>query len=200
MNVLWSQKYFTEDIRKIADRVLKLHVGNELFKFCSFDKNTQYNYVESNQNSQFDFLNTKKTKGKFIDVEMKWNISIPNSKCPAYDTIKGQVVIYFNRLLQPETKQPINFIPNFYLNNDSCYFISEVEALSLARKQNLKDGIDSLKAILKFDSETKMFYWEVSQTIWKEKNQGEVEMVIIDPINREVKAHKFNGYQIFLCE
>jgi len=179
-----------------ADSILKEFVGESIFKFCSFDTHTEYNYEDIWGHTFWEKLNTKKTKGKFKGVEMKWNVVIPYPKCPLYDTVSGKVNIYFDSILRPGILHPLNFIPEICWKNDSCQFISDEQALIIARRQNLKKGIDSLKATLKYDSETKIFFWEVNQTLRKNEFEWENEIVTIEPNTGVVLKHYWAAHQI----
>ena len=196
---LFAQKYLTTDVIATGDSILKEYVSDSIFKYCSFDLKTRYQYEDVWGHSFFELFNTNKTRGKFKSVELIWNVKIPYPKCPAMDTIKGQVFIYLDSLLQPTTKRPLNFIPDFYITKDSCHLIKKEAALAIAKKLELEKGVDSLQAVIKYDEKSKIFTWEVSQTIKRAKDvfdSSTTEVVIIDALSSEVIKHLFIHHEI----
>ena len=194
---IFGQKYLTADIKSKADSILRIYLGEFVFNnYCSYDINTYYEYKGIFGKTHWETLNKfKKTKGKFVKVDMRWNLAIPYPVCPAFDTIRGKTSFLIDNLLRPAGKPYLEFIPDFYWNKDSCYLINREKAFTIARQQNLKIGIDKMKARIIYDSKTKTFTWEVSQTLWSKKDgfnndYGESEIVSIDAITGKVKSHE----------
>jgi hypothetical protein len=73
-------------------------------------------------------------------------------------------------------------------------------AISLTKQQNLKNGIDSLKASISYNSEEKKYFWHVTQTleIIQNVHSGRTtpyetrveECVIIDAISGKIISHE----------
>jgi len=195
--VTLGQKYLTANIRAKADSILRTYIGDTVFyKYCTYDTNTYYEYKNIFNKSKWQTLTkVKKTKGKFVNIDMRWFLSIPYPKCPAFSKIGGMTSFVLDSLLRPKEKPYLDFIPDFYWNKDSCHLISKEEALAIARQQNLKSGIDSLRAFIQYNTDTKKFTWEVSQTLWSKKdsqnnNYGEDEIVIIDAATGGIESHE----------
>ena len=187
----------TADIRAKSDSILSTYIGDIVFSNnCFYDTNTYYEYRDIFGKSHWETLNRfKKTKGKFVKVDVRWNVIIPYPTCSAYDSIKGNTSFVLDSLLRPTQKPNFDFIPDFYWTNDSCHLINRDEALTIAKRQNLKPAIDTLKATINYDKKTKTFSWEVSQTLWIKKNElnddyGESEIVNIDAKTGKVISHQ----------
>jgi len=194
---VFGQKYLTAEVKAKADSILKLYIGDTVFSnYCFYDKDTHYEYRDIFGNHHWETLNKfKKTKGKFVNVDMRWKLIIPYPSCTAYTTIKGNTSIVLDSLLRPIQKPYLDFIPDFYWTNDSCNLINKEKALTIAKRQNLKVGIDTLEATINYDSKTKIFFWEVSQTLWIKKdssnnNYGKKEIITIDAKTAEIKRHE----------
>jgi hypothetical protein len=192
-----GQKYLTADIKSKADSILKTYIGDTVFnKYCVYDTNTYYEYKNYFGKSKWETLNKfKKTKGTFVEVDMRWFLSIPYPQCPSFNKVSGMTSFVLDSLLNPKGKPYLNFIPDFYWNKDSCHLISKEKALTIARQQELKPGIDTLNAIIKYDTKTKNFSWEVRQTLWTKKDAyrndyGESEIVTIDALTGEIRSHQ----------
>ena len=187
----------TAEIRAKSDSILITYIGDIVFSNnCFYDANTYYEYRDIFGKPHWETLNRfKKTKGKFVKVDVRWNVIIPYPTCSAYDSIKGNTSFVLDSLLRPTLKANFDFIPDFYWTNDSCQLTNRDEALTIAKRQNLKPAIDTLKATINYDKKTKTFSWEVSQTLWIKKNElnddyGESEIVNIDAKTGKVISHQ----------
>lgn len=192
-----GQKYLTSDIIAKADSILKIHIGDTIFSnHCFYDTDTYYEYKNMFGKTNWETLNrTKRTKGKFIKVDMRWNLIIPYPGCSAFDTIKGQTSFVLDNMLKPTGKPYLDFIPDFYWTKEKYDLINKDEALAIAKRQNLKPGIDTLKATIDYDRKTKTFSWYISHTLWMQKNAfnddyGEIEIIIINALTGEVLLHE----------
>jgi hypothetical protein len=194
---IFGQKYLTADIKSKADSILRIYIGEFVFNnYCSYDINTYYEYKGIFGKTHWETLNKfKKTKGKFVKVDMRWNLAIPYPVCPAFDTIRGKTSFIVDNLLRPTGKPYLEFIPDFYWTKDSCHLICEDEALTIAKQQNLKTAVDKPKVKLYYITKSKYFFWEVSQTLWTKKDSynndyGEIEVVSIDAKTGEIISHE----------
>ena len=192
----YGQKYLTADIKSKADSILKIYIGDSVFNnYCTYDNHTYYEFLNVFGKSNWKRLNkNKKTKGKFVNVNMRWNLKIPFPSCPAFDTLEGNTSFYLDSLLRPTQKPYLSFIPDFYWNKENCNLISKEEALIIASKLNLKDGTKPLSSLITYDTKTKTFKWEISQTLWLKKDAynndyGEKETIHIDALTGQVTFH-----------
>jgi hypothetical protein len=192
-----GQRYLCADIQAKADSILRNYISDSVFyNNCLFDIHSYYEYKNIFGKSRWETLNKfKRTKGQFVKVEMRWNLTIPYPICPAFDTIKGQTSFMLDYLLRPTQKPYLAFIPDFYWNKDNCYLITGEQALTIAKQQNLKTGIDKLHAVIIYESKEKTFTWQVSHTLCRKKDGfnndvHEGEFIYIDALTGMVKLHE----------
>lgn len=189
----YAQKYYTADVRAKADSILRLYLGDSVFyKYARYDTDTYYEYINVLGKTSWETLSTfKKTKGKFVEVDMRWNLLIPYPKCPAYDTIKGKTFFVLNDSLSPIDKPYFDFIPDFYWSKDSCHIIDRTQAMAVAEKQPLCSSPYPLQATLLYDKKN-LFHWEISHILWQRKDDlnndyGDIEILSIDAQTGTVK-------------
>ena len=192
----FGQTYLTSDIRATADSILRIYIGDSIFQHhCVYDTNTYYEYKSRWGKTKWETLNKfRRTKGKFVKVDMRWFVGFPYPQCPVFK-IGGMTSFVLDSHLKPTGKPYLDFVPDFYWQNDSCQLLNKEQALTIARRQKLKPGIGSLYSLIKYDIESKRFTWEVSQTLWikkdtHENDYGDSEVVTIDAITGEIISHE----------
>lgn len=192
---VYGQKYNTNLIIAKADSILRTELGDTLFSCVKYDKDTYYEYKSILGKTKWKTLDKyKKTKGKFIEVDMRWFVVIPFPNCPEYDTIKGRTSFRLDNLLRPIEKPYLEFIPDIYWARKKCNLISKETAIEIAIGQKLEQGIEPLSGRLEYDSKEKSFFWEISNyltrmRIFKDCDSGQVEIVKIDANTGEVMNH-----------
>lgn len=170
-------------------------------KYCFFDTDTYYEYKDILGESHWQTLNTyKKTKGKFVKIDMRWDLNIPYPHCPSLDSICGNTSILLDANLNPINKPNYSFIPDFYWTKDTCYFITKENAIAITRSLPLKQGIEPIDAKLHYNANTNSYYWEVYQYLSRYFRfdgvppNGEIELIQIDAINGTIKWHIITEY------
>lgn len=188
-----GQQYRTSEIKAKADSILKIHITDSVFlNYTFYNTNSCYSYENKRGRLIWENLDKyKTTKGRLKEVEISWSLIIPNSYCPEYDTIKGRTSLEFDSLLNPKTKPNVDFIPDFYLNRESCNLISKDKALSDAKRLYLKTGIGSPQASLKYNVKTKVFIWEIRHVLSIKNNNHKFEMVELNASSGELIEHYF---------
>ncbi len=191
----FGQKYSTKKIRELADSILIEYVGDTIFdKYCNYDVDTYYEYQNIFGKTKWETLDKfKRTKGRFVKVDMRWSFSIPYPQCPSFNTIKGRTSFYLDSLLKPKKKPDLSFIPEKYLQKDSCNLLDKEVVLNIAKQLNLRKGIDPLEAKVIYNKVLKVFFWEITQTLRKGDYNGEnrsVEEVIINAHTGEIITHE----------
>ena len=198
--LLFGQNYKTDFIISKADSILKSQLGDTLFSFVKYEKNTYYEYKSIWGKTKWERLNKcKKTKGKFVSVDMRWFVEIPFPNCPEFDSIKGRTSIRLDSLLRPIEKPYLDFIPDIYWSKKKCNLISKETAIQIAKSQKLKQGIEPLSGKLEYDIKVKSFIWEISNYLTRMQiingsNSGQVEIVKIDANTSEIKNHDIYFY------
>ena len=198
--LLFGQNYKTDFIISKADSILKSQLGDTLFSFVKYDKNTYYEYKSIWGKTKWERLNKcKKTKGKFVNVDVRWFVKIPFPNCPEFDSIKGETSFRLDSLLRPIEKPYLDFIPDIYWTKKKCNLISKETAIQIAKSQKLKQGIEPLSGKLEYDIKVKSFIWEISNYLTRMQlingsSSGQVEIVKIDANTSEIKNHDIYFY------
>ena len=198
--LLFGQNYKTDFIISKADSILKSQLGDTLFSFVKYDKNTYYEYKSIWGKTKWERLNKcKKTKGKFVYVDVRWFVEIPFPNCPEFDSIKGETSFRLDSLLRPIEKPYLDFIPDIYWTKKKCNLISKETAIQIEKSQKLKQGIEPLSGKLEYDIKVKSFIWEISNYLTRMQiingsNSGQVEIVKIDANTSEIKNHDIYFY------
>ena len=193
--LLFGQNYKTNFIISKADSILKSQLGDTLFSYVKYDTDTYYEYKSIWGKTNLERLNKyKKTKGKFIKVDVRWFVEIPFPNCPEFDTIKGSTSFRLDSLLRPIEKPHLDFIPDIYWTKKNCNLISKETAIQIAKNEKLEEGIEPLSGKLEYDKKVKSFIWEISNyltrmRIFKNRDSGQVEIVKIDASTGKITNH-----------
>jgi len=194
---LLGQQYETDFIISVADSLLKNKLGDSLFSYAKYDKNTYYKYISETGETCWKTLNKdKNTKGKFVEVDVRWDLEIPFPNCPELGTIiKGRTSILLDSMLNSTEEQPyLAFIPDIYWTNEKCQVISEETAIKIAKSQNLKKGIESLSGYFSYNREKKIFIWHIYNVLsrkhaFNDIYSKEVEIIEIDASTGNIINH-----------
>jgi hypothetical protein len=193
--LLFGQSYKTNFIISKADSILKSQLGDTLFSYVKYDTDTYYEYKSIWGKTNLERLNKyKKTKGKFIKVDVRWFVEIPFPNCPEFETIKGSTSFRLDSLLRPIEKPHLDFIPDIYWTKKNCNLISKETAIQIAKNEKLEEGIEPLSGKLEYDKKVKSFIWEISNyltrmRIFKNRDSGQVEIVKIDASTGKITNH-----------
>jgi hypothetical protein len=197
----FGQKYLTSDIILKAELLIKNYIPDSIFnKYCIYDTSSRYYYWDKGICIGESLTKTKTTKGKFINAVINWNVCILYPSCPFLNQIKGNVFIILNKKMELSNSPDLEFIPETYWSLKTCDFISKEYAITLAKQQNLKNGIDSLQASISYDSKEKQYFWYISQTLEKKQmfHTGRtepyeirtIETLIINAISGKIVYHE----------
>jgi hypothetical protein len=198
--LLFGQKYKTDFIISKADSIIKSQLGDTLFSYLKYDKNTYYEYESICKKTNWETLDKyKKTKGAFTSVDVRWLAEIPFPNCPEFSTIKGNVSVQLDWLLRPIRKSNLEFIPDIYWTKKKCNLISKEAAIQIAKNQKLEQGIEPICGTLKYDTKDKLFIWEIYNYLTRMKNIrnidiGQVETIKIDAMTGDIKEHEIYIY------
>jgi hypothetical protein len=178
-----------------ADSILKLRVGDRLHQYFKYDSNSYYEYKRFNNRSHWKALiKSKKTKGKFINTDVRFYLDYPLIK-----GISGTAHIEFDSNLNLVGSLNLDFIPDFLLQNKDCDFISNESALKVASDSLKEKGLYEIKPYLHFDLQRKRYVYEINNTLTVKKDafgnsHGDMEVLIIDAITKEILYHEINWY------
>jgi len=198
--LLFGQEYKTDFIISTADSLMKRELGDSLFIYAKYDKDTYYEYKSKRGKTQWEVLNKyKKTKGKFVKTNVRWFLEIPFPNCPEFGIIKGWTSISLDSLLNQIRKPYLEFIPDIFWTREKCELIPKETAIKIAKSQILKQGIEPLSVKLKYETKEKIFIWEVSNyltrmQIIKNYDSGQVEIVKINASTGQIINHDIYIY------
>jgi|WetSurMetagenome_2_1015567.scaffolds.fasta_scaffold121772_1 hypothetical protein len=192
---LHGQTYETKMIIDKADSILKLRVGDRLHQYFKYDTNSYYEYKGFNNKSHWKALiKSKKTKGKFINTDVRFYLDYPLIK-----GISGTTHIVFDSNLNLADSLYLDFIPDFLFHNTDCNFISNESVLKIASDSLKEKGLYDVKPYLNYDNQRKRYVYEINNTLTNQKDafgnsHGDMEVLIIDAITKEILYHKINWY------
>ncbi|MBK9670908.1 MAG: hypothetical protein IPP56_16465 [Bacteroidetes bacterium] len=199
-----SQQYLTSEIRLKGDSIMRKILGDTIFSNNSiYDSTSRYFYWRKGVCLGGTLTKEIKTKGKFSNAFISYYLSIPYPSCKPYSLMKFNVTLILNKNLFLEKAPELGFIPDSYWKNIECEIIDKEVAISLARQQNLKPGIDSLKTSIYYSLEKKKLVWSVSHILSEETKiafktvpykVSTVEEIIIDAASGNVISQRI--YQL----
>ncbi len=192
-----GQSYDLEVIRDNGNKHLKSYFQDTtILDYCYPFKDILIGYkLGKSKDTLTEWIeNNNSLKDKFVFAKVCWSIRIPYPKCPTCDTLKGIVSITLDKSLTKISEPDLSFIPQSYYSNDSCNFITERQAIKIAKGQNFKLGTDSLFPVFEFDKKRKIYTWNISQTVRKERDTlgrcwGEIEILKLSALSGEVLSH-----------
>ena len=189
---IYGQKYNTKYIIHKADSVLHKTVGDSVYKFFAYDTNSYYEYMDELGETNWKTLNEfSETKGNFVEVDVRFFFDYPMVK-----GINGITHVKFDKDLILQDSIPLNFIPDFLIENRKCDFISLEKAVEIAKEFITKKGKYGLDAILNYDNTTHKYIYSVENILKKylgntDDESRESEFVIVDAITGKVLEHQF---------
>ena len=168
----FAKKYKTEYIIQLANNILRNELPDSLYRYAQYDTNTYYEYKSIRGESHWETLNKfKRTKGKFVEVDMRWNLFIPFPTCPAIDTIKTRTFFMLSNLLQPKEKPYIKLIPDVFWKKRNCNLITKEQAIAFAPyKKDLKIAWTRLDYNPDKETYTLIIYYSNDENIFKSDN------------------------------
>lgn len=205
---LHGQSYDTKMIIDKADSILRNSISEHVYQYFKFDSGSYYIYSGFFRDITFykDYRGTlnswgvkrliknKKTKGNFNSVDVRFIYQNPDIK-----EVSGLVFIKFDSQLKLVEPLYLDFIPDFVLENRPCDFITKETALKIAKDSLNKKGLYEIEAYLGYDAQRKRYTYEIENTLTEEKdfrgnNTGNVEVIIIDAITKEILYHDISWY------
>jgi hypothetical protein len=189
-NSLHGQTYDTKMIIAKADSILKQRVGDTLYQYFKYDKNSYYEYQGFKNESNWKALvKGKKTKGKFVNTDVRFYLDYP-----FVNGIRGTAHIQLNSDLNLVGSIPLDFVPEFLLKNKKCDFMSKEKALEIAKDSLKYKGIDKMESYLEYESKYKRYVYTIHNILTKQtdsngRNSGESETLKIDAITGKILDH-----------
>lgn len=201
----FGQKYLTKHIMFVADSILKSKIGDSLFTYAKYDSNTYYEYKSLFGKQKWEALRkSKRTKGRFVNVDFRWDMKFPSLNCVALDTFKCYTSITLDSLLHFKNDFALDFIPDFILQKQNCNMISKEQAIVIIKENNAKKGLERIEGRLEYDRTGKAFTWVIDNYLTETKGyhdhpSGEVEIFELDAYSGAIKNHRVISYCPLVC-
>ena len=183
INFAFSQVANTNQIIEKSNKELKALVGDEIFKFYTLEKESQYQIKKRNGKIKWKLLKpNQKINDNFQKAQVQFYFRHPDFD---YATLKT-TYIKFDENLNITNKPFIEFIPEFILNRDSQKWISETEIDKIIEKLDFKPSSHKKYKRLIFDDKTNSYYWEITNTLFEEPKHSKVEIYKLSPIEGKI--------------
>lgn len=196
---LFSQKIKTENVIKVSDSILKLEVGENLFKYFSISEGSYYKYRKNEKTETTGkFLSKKRLNKNITEIWVLYHF-----ECLELQNARSGLWIKLNEELNLIETLKIEFIPEFLKNNLPSNFVTNENAEKIIEKSLKQKGFEISKPELKFDEKKgKYIYYSINK-LTKSKNangkdSGETEIIEIDALNGEVLSIKKGYYGIII--
>lgn len=196
-----GQHYPLARLRAKADSVLRRRLGAKVFAYVRYDSLSYYEFTNAVGHKKYATFSAHRTRGRFSNGEIRYNVLLPYPKCPAFSSIRGRTGVEFDSQLRVVKEPYLDFIPASYWTGDKCELLSASQALAIARQLPLKPGIKPLTADLAYDVKTKTFTWSIINYLtelrdFENKPTSSLEEVLIDAATGTVKAQRVSWYGV----
>ena len=182
-NFAFSQIQNTNQIIYSSNKKLKELVGEELFKFYTLEKESQYQIKKKNGKTKWKLLKPNQViNNDFQQAQIQFYFKHPDFN---YSTLKS-TYIKLDKNLNLINKPFIEFIPEIIKNKDSKKWLSEFEIDKIIEKLEFKTSSYKKSKQLVFDNVSNSYYWEIINTLFEEPKHSKVEIYKISPIDGKV--------------
>jgi len=182
-NFAFSQIQDTNQIIYSSNKKLKELVGEELFKFYTLEKESQYQIKKKNGKTKWKLLKPNQViNNDFQQAQIQFYFKHPDFN---YSTLKS-TYIKLDKNLNLINKPFIEFIPEFIKNKDSKKWLSKFEIDKIIEKLEFKTSSYKKSKQLIFDNVSNFYYWEITNTLFEETKHSKVEIYKILPIDGKV--------------
>lgn len=183
-----GQIYTPQQIIHVADSLLRARVGDSLFPYYTRRSPIQYAIKDSLGDvwpgNLTDTSNPTHGDLQYILVSYLYSFTYP--KCPQLPPMNGETHIDLDAGLRQTNGDWVSFPPEWMVKNLPCNFISEAEAVKVARKAGIRKGPEPAQAHLEFYSATKDYVWMVSSKFTNKRGFPATDMLTIDATTGKV--------------
>ena len=196
VSICFGQQYSSANIIKKADSILVAAVGKKVFTdYYHYDPSSYYEYRNKSGKIMWkDLAHSKRTTGSFIKVSVRYLFCLHNYDIPCNTTF-----IEFDSLLNMTKPLNSDFIPDYVIRNDSCNFISDSSALTIAKNNFKEKGIHPTHIYLEWDYKEKLYVWTAENVLTEQKdafgnNYGQLELIRIQALNGTILSQRKSEY------
>jgi len=177
-----GQQYETDFILKKADSVLISKIGQRIFNdYYAYDSNSYYEFTGNNGERGWRGLTRDKiTMGIFNKISVRYKFRLAAFKTRGYVTS-----VNFDSLLNLKDTLNTVFIPQYVWNNTASSFISEQQALAIAKRTFMQPVVVPVSVHLEYSYSRKKHIWSASNIFCRSK----VETVEIDALTSQIISH-----------
>ncbi len=186
--ISFGQRYFSTDIVKKADSIMKATVGERIFnQYFRYDNQSYYEYKSFwGKTSWKTLTDTKRTKGKFKNMRVRYLFCLDT-----FDISCLLTWVQFDSNLNNVGSVDISFIPKYVLENKQYNFINDKEALQIAKTNFTKQGIKPISISLSYDHNKNLYLWRANNTLTEDTDgfgskYGKVQYVDMDALTGKV--------------
>ena len=183
-SIINAQHLYTSKIIKVSDSIIIANTNERLSKYFNIDIGSYYKYTEKRKESTDKFLNRKKLSKYTTEIWVNYDFNFPG-----IEGVRWSFWVKLDNKLKPIEKLDLSFIPEFLWANDTCNFISKQNALKIAIRYFLKNGIEICEPILEYNETFKQYTYLIANKLTKFEEErergkffGTAENVRIDAI------------------
>jgi hypothetical protein len=182
-NFALSQIQNTNQIIDSSKKKLKELVGEELFKFYTLEKESQYQIKKKNGKTKWKLLKPNQIiNNNFQQAQIQFYFKHPDFN---YSTLRT-TYIKLDKNINLTNKPFIEFIPEFIKYKDSKKWLSESEIDKIIKNLEFKTSSYKKFKQLIFNNKTNSYYWEITNTLFEEPKHSKVEIYELSPIDGKV--------------
>jgi len=186
--VSFGQHYYSVDIIKKADSIMKATVGERIFnQYFHYDNQSYYEYKNFwGKTGWKTLIDTKRTKGQFKNMRVRYLFCLD-----IFDISCLFTWVQFDSNLNKNDSVDISFIPNYVLENKPCNFINDKDALQIAKATFTKQGIKPISLGLSYDRNKNIYYWRADNVLTENTDSfgskyGQVQYVDINALTGKI--------------
>ncbi|MDR2916329.1 MAG: hypothetical protein LBV74_16135 [Tannerella sp.] len=196
-------QHMPADILAKADSIMIAAVGRRIFDTYYVRTETNcydYKLKKKSKTTKSEFLSqygkgisNKPTKGHFAGAGVTYEFRLNEKQFWAPYT---REYIAFDSVFNLSTPLDLAYIPQYAWDNDTCNFITSLQAVALAVPHFSNPAVAYDTAEIAFETyksgiRVYRYCWTVSRITWQERNEngqpfGDREMVVIDALTGEV--------------
>jgi hypothetical protein len=195
-----AQRLKSEFLISKADSILYIHVGERLYKYFTFNYNqgSFYYYDKGDRIRTGSLKQTKKTKGIFINANIRYVFNYPKIK-----GIKGSTFISFNNRFELVNPIELEYIPDFIKEGKPSNFITEKRASEIGLDSLNFSGIEIEGPFLGYNDKYNGYVYTINNILSKDINEnghksGYEEIIIVDAVTSKIIYHEKLYYGLII--
>jgi hypothetical protein len=197
--LLFGQRYSTDAIIKKADSLLISSVGRDIFKeHFRLDSSSYFETQTTfNLSKKKCLTKTRRTNGKIRFISVRYAFFF--KQFDPHITTR----VDFDQYLRLQWPIELSFIPSFVRDTTKAGFLTETEALRIAKTKLVKKGIKLWEMDLRYDPGRKLYLWTVTNITAEDKGYNgeinkQIEFLEIDAMNGTILNYYPTALQVYI--